>query len=753
MSIPFGPEDQPTPGAVGASAHPDETVAYIPKSTMSPAAAERVESQAQSARYDFLDAPQAPGELGWLAHYRVHRCIGEGGMGLVFEAEDTDLLRPVALKVIRPELAGSPQVAQRFRLEGRAMAALKHDHIVTIYQVGQQRGVPFLAMEYLRGISLADWLAGGHKPSLDLVLRIGREIASGLAAAHRQGLIHRDIKPANIWLEAPLARVKILDFGLARITSHDVQITNPGTTVGSPAYMAPEQARGEGGDAACDLFSLGCVLYHLSTGRRPFPGTTVMAVLTSLSADIPQPARERNPALPPAFDALVMRLLAKDPADRPASAQAVVHAIKDIERALLTERRQAKLAPTTSLPAVVSSTRQAPADLAPEPQPPHPAEAARAFRYAGRIATAVAVLGLAMAAAAIVIVSRGARTIAMERPAPLDSAAIVAPTPAPTTVAATSHGRAVSESGPTTGPADQVAPPKSLGPLAVSKVTHAEATLEATPDRGRPPRENLKKPRVADPPPRVQTLADGGHAIDPDGDCLVVLERETNQATIMVTGTAHLLSAEIGRMNAPRIVRGVSGNFEVRVRVTGTSHPEGKATTTRYAPYHGAGILIWQDPENYVRLELAADLRKGKRFPYANFELRQAGRLLVSRGLKIEDGSSHLQLQRRGAEIHGAFSSDGDNWTSFPPITANLAGRVEVGVVAVNSSSKPLKAEFATFQVTGEPGTGAEGEVDTGGPGPPQRSPSHPVGPGSQGTLGRPGHRGVAILSQANHLR
>jgi hypothetical protein len=478
-----------------------------------------------------------------------------------------------------------------------------------------------------------------------------------------------------------------------------------------------------------------------------------MAVLTSLSVDIPPPARQRNPALPPAFDALVMRLLAKDPADRPASAQSVVQAIKDIERALLTERRQAKLAPTASLPAVMGSTRLAPAGLAAEPQPPHPAAAVRPFRYAGRIATAIAVLGLAMAAAAIVMRSRGVRTIAMKRTAPMDSAAIVARAPAPTAVAAAGHRRAVSESGPTTRTADHVAPPKSPGPPAVSKVTHAETTPEATPDRGRPRPENLKKPGAADPPTRVQTLADGGKAIDPDGDCLVVLEPETNRATIMVTGTAHLLSAEIGRMNAPRILRGASGNFEVRVRVTGTTHPEGKATTTRFAPYHGAGLLIWQDPENYVRLELAADLRKGKRFPYANFELRQAGRLLVSRGLKIEDGSSHLRLQRRGALIHGAFSSDGDNWTSFPPITAKLAGRVEVGVVAVNSSSKPLKAEFAMFQVTGEPGTGAEGEVDTGGPGPPQRSPSHPVGPGPQGTSGRPGLRSVAIVWRANHLR
>jgi serine/threonine protein kinase len=285
-----------------------------------------------------------------LAHYRVRRCIGEGGMGLVFEGEDADLLRPVALKVIRPELAGSLQVAQRFAQEARAMAALKHDHVVTIYQVGQQRGLPFLAMEYLRGMSLFDWLHRGHRPSVDLVLRLGREIAAGLAAAHRRGLIHRDIKPANIFLEAPHGRVKILDFGLARTQSHDVQITHPGTTVGSPSYMAPEQARGEGDDASCDLFSLGCVLYVLCTGQLPFPGTTILAVLTSLMTETPPPPREHNPAVPSDLDALIMRLLAKEPADRPPSARAVVEAIRRLERALLAERQRAELPASTPYP-------------------------------------------------------------------------------------------------------------------------------------------------------------------------------------------------------------------------------------------------------------------------------------------------------------------------------------------------------------------------------------------------------------------
>ena len=225
-------------------------------------------------------ATRAEGELGWLAHYRVKRLIGEGGIGLVFLAEDTHLARAVALKVIRPERANAPEVRGRFVREAQATAAIKHDHIVTIYQVGRDHDVLFLAMEYLQGLSLQSWLERGRKPSTELVLRIGREIGSGLAAAHRVGLIHRDIKPANIWLESPSGRVKILDFGMARSEHDDTRITHAGTIMGTPAFMAPEQARGERTSATSDLFSLGCILYRLCAGRPPFEGTTILAVLS-----------------------------------------------------------------------------------------------------------------------------------------------------------------------------------------------------------------------------------------------------------------------------------------------------------------------------------------------------------------------------------------------------------------------------------------------------------------------------------------
>src|SRR5262249_719027 len=147
--------------------------------------------------------------------------LGQGGMGLVFEAEDLHLRRRTALKVLLPDLAAQAKARARFLREARAAAALKHDHIVTIYQVGEDRGVPFLAMEVLQGMALEQWLVQTPQPAVAQVLRIGHEAASGLAAAHACGLVHRDIKPANLWLESPKGRVKILDFGLARSTDDD----------------------------------------------------------------------------------------------------------------------------------------------------------------------------------------------------------------------------------------------------------------------------------------------------------------------------------------------------------------------------------------------------------------------------------------------------------------------------------------------------------------------------------------------------
>ena len=273
--------------------------------------------------------PEGPGEWGRLGPYRVLGLLGTGGIGLVYRAEDDRLGRAVALKVLRPRFARRATARDRFLREARAAAAVQDDRVVTIYEVGEAGGTPFLAMELLDGETLDDRLRReGRLPMLE-VLRIGREVAFGLAAAHDKGLIHRDVKPSNVWLEAPSGRVKLLDFGLAK-PADEAHLTLPGELAGTPAYMSPEQAREAPLDGQTDLFSLGVVLYQLASGRLPFPGETAWATLTSLATEAPPRLRSLNPDVPPALAALVARLLDKDRTRRPPSAAAVAAELRAI---------------------------------------------------------------------------------------------------------------------------------------------------------------------------------------------------------------------------------------------------------------------------------------------------------------------------------------------------------------------------------------------------------------------------------------
>jgi serine/threonine protein kinase len=280
----------------------------------------------------FLAPPQAPGELGRLGPYRVLAVLGHGGMGVVFEAEDPQLRRKVALKAMLPSLAASASARQRFLREAQAAATVEHDHVVAIHQVGEDHGVPFIAMAFLRGESLEARLTRQSRLPLAEVLRIGRETADGLAAAHQHGLVHRDIKPANLWLEEHAGRVKILDFGLARAAGDSTPLTQMGAIVGTPNYMSPEQVYGHSVDARCDLFSLGCVLYQISTGRRPFQGSDTISTLLAVATAEPPPPDTLNSALPPDLSELIRDLLAKDPAQRPSSAQVLREALAGIEK-------------------------------------------------------------------------------------------------------------------------------------------------------------------------------------------------------------------------------------------------------------------------------------------------------------------------------------------------------------------------------------------------------------------------------------
>ncbi len=281
--------------------------------------------------------PPAPGEPqpgALIGPFRIVGELGRGGMAVVYEADDTELPRRVALKVLLPAGADA-QAKARFIREAHAQAKITHDHVVTIYRVGEANGVSYIAMPVLKGQTLARALSITPRPPMAHVLRIGIEIAEGLAAAHAKGLIHRDIKPSNIWLEGQKLRVKILDFGLARDphAHQQLDITIRGHVVGTPAYMSPEQARGEPIDHRTDLWSLGVVLYQMTTGLKPFAGDNTLSVMTSIISTEPDPPLGLVPDMPPALSALIQRLLSKEPDGRPATADEVVEELTAIAQA------------------------------------------------------------------------------------------------------------------------------------------------------------------------------------------------------------------------------------------------------------------------------------------------------------------------------------------------------------------------------------------------------------------------------------
>ncbi|MBL8817188.1 MAG: protein kinase [Planctomyces sp.] len=281
----------------------------------------------ESMARQILNPPAHPEMLGRLGRYEVERLIGAGGMGVVFKAFDSELNRPVAIKILSPLLAGSGSARRRFAREARAAAAIVHEHVVPIHNVETERDLPFLVMQFVPGDSLQSRINRTGPMQICEILRIGMQIASGLSAAHQQGLVHRDIKPSNILLEESVERALITDFGLAR-AADDATLTRSGFHPGTPQFMSPEQAAGEQVDTRSDLFSLGSVLYTMATGRPPFRADSSLGVLRRIADDEPRNIREINPAIPDWLCGIIGRLMAKNPTDRYRSAADVAAVLK-----------------------------------------------------------------------------------------------------------------------------------------------------------------------------------------------------------------------------------------------------------------------------------------------------------------------------------------------------------------------------------------------------------------------------------------
>jgi eukaryotic-like serine/threonine-protein kinase len=269
-----------------------------------------------------LGSPNHPEMLGRLGRYDIEKIVGSGGMGIVLKAHDSELNRPIAIKLLAPHVSHVGAARERFAREGRAAAAVVHEHVVAIYNVEVEGTLPFLTMQYVPGRSLQARVDEDGPLKVEEILRIGMQAAAGLAAAHAQGLVHRDVKPSNILLEDTVERAVLTDFGLAR-AMNDASLTQTGIIAGTPHYMSPEQATGEEIDHRSDLFSLGAVLYFMATGHPPFRAANAFAVLHRICQEKHRPIWQWNNNVPDELCDIVDQLLEKKPARRLASAEEV----------------------------------------------------------------------------------------------------------------------------------------------------------------------------------------------------------------------------------------------------------------------------------------------------------------------------------------------------------------------------------------------------------------------------------------------
>ena len=286
-------------------------------------------AECEPVSLDFLSPPSHPEMLGRIGRYEIERMIGSGGMGVVLKGFDTELHRVVAIKVLKPHLAHNGAARRRFAREAQSAAAVVHEHVIPIHDVLTDGETPYLVMQFVPGQSLQTRVDERGPLDAREVLRIARQAAAGLAAAHAQGVVHRDVKPANILLEESVERVLISDFGLAR-TVDDATLTRTGIVAGTPHYMSPEQATGLPVDHRSDLFSLGSSIYFMCTGRPPFRAEHALAILNRICNDDHRPVDEVNSDVPAELADVVDRLLSKNPADRFRDANEVERALEAI---------------------------------------------------------------------------------------------------------------------------------------------------------------------------------------------------------------------------------------------------------------------------------------------------------------------------------------------------------------------------------------------------------------------------------------
>ena len=621
-----------------------------------------------------------PGSLGRLEGYEILEVIGQGGMGIVFRAIEVKLNRVVAVKVMSRELAASAMAVKRFLREARTAAAVVHDHVVTIHSIADKADPPFLVMEYIQGQSLQQKLDRVGSLTLPEILRIGMQTASGLAAAHKQGVIHRDVKPANILLENGVERVKITDFGVAR-AADDLNITRSGQIAGTPQYMSPEQAQGEVVDPRSDLFSLGSVLYAMSTGRPPFRADSAVVVLRRVCDDVPRPIHEINPEIPEWLEQIVNCLLAKNPADRIQTAAEVAE---------LLSGHLAHLQQPTVVP------RPAPLVTAPVLEPA--VEPAPRSWWTPSLWTTVIVLALVAVflwriAPHLMLQVRHMAQVHFDT---TEAASRIVLFPAGNMAAISA------------GPGDLEIVPGTFNVDLASGNSYREVesfTVRITSASGQEFRTNVPLPvqgleihsgdRVtvtASFRSRLENSAvrnRWGEVFDPLGDCELT-EADQDTLAIRVPGSLHELvpSPEKEDLGAPRVFENRRGDFSVAVTVR-PFDPVAEGTAIRGEWSNaGAGLVLWENNRHFVRLFRSSFAGENRHGTYVHSYWFRDGQKVGEHLTGIEDTATRLRIERRGKSLVLLYSDKADGWKILDQIDdLGLGHEIKVGMAAVNNTT------------------------------------------------------------------
>jgi serine/threonine-protein kinase len=423
----------------------------------------------------------APKTIG---RYEIIDELGHGAMGSVFRAKDPAMDRIVAVKTIHSGALASEQSSeyrQRFFREARAAGALSHPGIVSVFDVGEHEGTPFLVMEFIAGRTLSDAIKKGERSSLERVCEIGQQIAEALGHAHRKGVIHRDIKPANILLAASetdgAEQAKITDFGVAKLAAGE--ITTTGQLLGTPAFMPPEQFTGGPIDGRADLFSLGVILYWMATGEQPFPGETMSAVSYKIVHTEPVPPAKLNPAIPAALDNLILKSLAKNPADRFQTGEELAQALAQLR----TGAKATSLQATAPMARGTGKASEETYDVNPS-LPPNTAQITATIKLPQQApARKKGALLLAAAILLVAVVAGGGYMLHRSRPAAQQPAAEWAIASQPTPEAAISSQPA---------PAPQAAPNTNSSKPSPAAATRAQSSAVAFDPKTLDPKQNAR---------------------------------------------------------------------------------------------------------------------------------------------------------------------------------------------------------------------------------------------------------------------